>query len=65
MDADRTGAREAQIAGLSFGFLFLCMFGLLAASESREQGRTEAVASVAVNAEFVLASQLRLAKFSE
>jgi hypothetical protein len=65
MDVDRTGAREAQIAGLSFGFLFLCMFGLLTASESREQVRTEPVVSIAVDVEFFLKPQLRLATFLE
>ncbi len=63
MHADPMGAREAQIAGLSFGFLFLCAVGLLGVSELRSHARTEALASVRVDAEFIL--PLRLAKFAE
>jgi hypothetical protein len=66
MPTDQTGAKEAKVAAFSFALLFLCTFGLLAASELQERGRTEAAATIATNVAFRLsASELRLTTFTE
>jgi hypothetical protein len=46
MTIDRTGAREAVIAAWAFGFLFFCMLGLLALSDT--QDRSVLMSSMAV-----------------
>ena len=65
MQIDQAGAKEAQIAGLSFGLLFFFMFGLLAVSESLDQNRKDVVGSVRIEADVRPALKLRLTKFAE
>jgi hypothetical protein len=65
MQTDQAGAREAKIAGLSFGLLFSFMFGLLAVAESRDETRKDVVGSVGSASDFRPALKLRLTKFAE
>ena len=44
MPPNQNGEREAHIAALSFGLLFMCMLGLLAISETGNQTTVTAVA---------------------
>jgi hypothetical protein len=44
-DDNGTGAAEAAIAALSFGFLFVCMLGLLAIADAGDQATLATVAA--------------------